>query len=135
MSAAKGWRWVFWVLACFAGALTISMLVLMKESYAPVILKRKCQKLRKATGNNNLRSKLDNGLPPADHFKRALIRPTKLLVMSPIVLIFALYSAILYGYLCTLSPGQFRRRLLTCFGRFALRFNHRSIPRDLSFFY
>jgi hypothetical protein len=71
----------------------------MRETYAPIILKRKTQRLIKETGNLNLRSKLDTGLSDADLFKRAIVRPTKLLIFSPICTIFAFYLMIVYGYL------------------------------------
>ena len=76
------------------------MFVFLRESYPPVLLKRKAARLRKETGNPRLRSKLDSGLTPRAHFRRALLRPTKMLVHSPLVLTFAIYSAIVYGYLC-----------------------------------
>jgi hypothetical protein len=91
---------VFWVLAIVGGFLTLCMLVLMRETYAPVLLQRKATRLRKETGNQKLQSQLDSGLSPRAHFVRALLRPTKMLVQSPLVLTFAVYSAIVYGYLC-----------------------------------
>lgn len=100
LASAKGWRWTFWVLAIIAGILTITMLLFMRETYAPVILQRKAKRLIQETGNTNLRSSMDTGVSARDYFKRALIRPSKMLVLSPLVLIFALYSAVMYGYLC-----------------------------------
>ena len=91
---------MFWILAMVGGVLTLSMFVIMRETYAPVLLQRKAARLRKETGNHNLRSKLDSGLSPRAHFVRALQRPTKMLVQSPLVLTFAVYSAVVYGYLC-----------------------------------
>lgn len=55
--------------------------------------------MRKETGNENLRSKLDAGLSPSDYFRRGIIRPIKMLVYSPICIIFAVYMAVVYGYL------------------------------------
>lgn len=94
LAAAKGWRWVFWVLAIFAGFVAVLMLVLLRETYAPVILQRKVDKLRKETGNPLLRSKLDVGLSHADFFKRSIVRPMKMLTRSPITAIFAFYMAV-----------------------------------------
>ncbi|KAI0188125.1 bicyclomycin resistance protein [Xylaria flabelliformis] len=99
LSNAKGWRWNFWLLAIISGFITIVMLFAMEESYAPVILKRKAARLRKETGNELLRSKLDIGLSPRDFFKRGALRPAKLFIYSPIVAITALYTAVTYGYL------------------------------------
>ncbi|KAI6484354.1 hypothetical protein MCOR12_005325 [Pyricularia oryzae] len=99
LSGAKGWRWCFWVLAIATGFMSICMMVFMKETYAHVILDRKTAKLRKETGNEQLRSKLDAGLSTTDYFKRSIVRPLKLMAFSPITQIFAIYLAIVYGYL------------------------------------
>ncbi|TLD26513.1 hypothetical protein PspLS_05227 [Pyricularia sp. CBS 133598] len=99
LSGAKGWRWCFWIVAIAGGFTSICMLVFMKETYARVILDRKTEKLRKETGNELLRSKLDAGLSTRDYFLRGIVRPLKLMAFSPITQIFAIYLAIVYGYL------------------------------------
>lgn len=99
LTAAKGWRWVFWMITIVAGCLAIAMAVLMRETYAPVILQRKVERLRKETGNELLRSAMDTGLTKAEFFKRGIIRPVRLLVRSPIVALFAIYITVVYGYL------------------------------------
>ena len=71
----------------------------MRETYEPVLLERRVEKLRQETGNPNLRSKLDSGLTKKEYFIRSIIRPTKMLFLSPTVLIFSIYMAIIYGYL------------------------------------
>lgn len=45
----------------------------------------------------DLRSKLDIGLTPRELFLRAIVRPSKMLIMSPIVLMMSLYMAVAYG--------------------------------------
>lgn len=99
LAAAKGWRWVFWLLVILSGTISVAMLLFLKESYAPLLLERKAARLRKETGNDLLRSKLDVGLSSVDYFKRGIVRPLKLLVFSPISIIFGLYIAVVYGYL------------------------------------
>ena len=71
----------------------------MGETYAPVLLERKAKKLRKQTGNENLRSKLKSPLTSRALFKLSIIRPFRMLVFSPVVLILSAYVAIVYGYL------------------------------------
>lgn len=71
----------------------------MRESYAYVILDRKAKRLRKETGNPNLRSVLDTGRSPRDLFVFSIVRPTKMLFLSPIVFLLSLYVAVIYGYL------------------------------------
>ncbi|KAH7136425.1 major facilitator superfamily domain-containing protein [Dactylonectria macrodidyma] len=99
LSDEKGWRWVFWVVAIVSGAISIAMLFTMRESYAPIILAQKAARLRKETGNESLRSKLDLDCSRPELFKRSIVRPMKLLLFSPICTVFALFMAVLYGYL------------------------------------
>lgn len=94
-----GWRWVFYILAIVTGTFSIGCLIFLQESFAPIILGRKAMRLIKLTGNEDLRSKLDSGLSPRDFFARGIIRPSKLLVFSPIVLILSIYMGMVYGYL------------------------------------
>ncbi|QDS77377.1 hypothetical protein FKW77_005756 [Venturia effusa] len=94
-----GWRWNFWILSMAAGCALIGGIALMKETYAPTILKRKTARLRKETGNVALRSKLDIGLTPGQLFRYSIVRPTKMLAFSPIVFSVSLYVAIVYSYL------------------------------------
>lgn len=82
-----------------AGAISLSALYFLRESYPPVLLERKAARLRKETGNPNLRSKLASGLTPRQLFKLAIVRPTKFLIFSPIVLLLSTYMAVVYGYL------------------------------------
>lgn len=99
LTEAKGWRWVFWLLAMVAGFFALLSLIFMRETYAMVILQKKTERLRKETRNSNLRSKLDSGLSHKDYFLRSIIRPAKMLVFSPIVLALSVYVGIVYGYL------------------------------------
>lgn len=71
----------------------------MRETYHPTLLQRKTDKLRKETGNLNLKSKFDSGLKPADLFKLSIVRPAKMLIFSPIVLALSTFMAVVYGYL------------------------------------
>lgn len=72
-------------------------LFLMRETSAVVILNRKAARLRKETGNIALISITDLGLTPMALFKRTLIRPLKLLLLSPIVLALSIFSALVFG--------------------------------------
>ncbi|EAU33865.1 conserved hypothetical protein [Aspergillus terreus NIH2624] len=104
----EGWRWVFWVIAIATAVMTIGCVLAYRESYAPVILERKVARLRKETGNENLRSIYDRGLSTKELFWFTLARPVKLLFLSPIVFMMAMFAAVTYGYLylmfTTLTP-------------------------------
>lgn len=100
LADTMGWRWDFWLLVMSGGIFSIIMMVVLKETYHPVILERKVSRLRKATGSKQLRSKLDTGLSPGAYFMRNIIRPLKMLTLSPIVIITSLFNAVTYGYMC-----------------------------------
>lgn len=103
LTEAKGWRWVFWLVTILSGVMAVPLLLLLVldlgETYQPVLLQRKVNRLRKHTGNPNLRSKLDDGLLPAERLRHGIVRPVKLLIKSPISIVCALYLALVYGYL------------------------------------
>lgn len=99
LSGSLGWRWVFWIIAIISGVLCALCALFTSESYAPVILQRKTLRLRKQTGNPDLRSKLDNGLTPSALLQRSIIRPSKMLLYSPIVMMMSLYMSVIYGLL------------------------------------
>ncbi|KAK4206665.1 putative mfs multidrug protein [Rhypophila decipiens] len=96
--AGRGWRWVFWVLAMIGGFFTIISFLFLRETYPTVLLKRKTDRLIKETGNTQLRSKRDSGLTAKQLFIRAILRPSKILILSPIVLVTSLYTGVVYGY-------------------------------------
>ncbi|KAA6407354.1 MAG: MFS general substrate transporter [Lasallia pustulata] len=99
LTQAKGWRWVFWVIAIVGGAASLFAIFALRETYPPVLLERKASRLRKETGNASLRSKLDSGLSPRDFFKRSIVRPARMLIFSPIVLAMSVFMAVVYGYM------------------------------------
>ena len=69
----------------------------LDETYGPVLLARKAARLRKETGDNSLRSTASISRPK-QVILRNVIRPAKMLMLSPIVLICSLYIGIAYGY-------------------------------------
>ncbi|KAJ3544264.1 hypothetical protein NM208_g3146 [Fusarium decemcellulare] len=92
-----GWRWVFRLLAIMGAALGALAAIVMRETYAPVLLQRKVNRLRKETGNTELRSSL--GTRNKKVIKMAAIRPLKLLIGTPMVTFIALYIGIAFGIL------------------------------------
>lgn len=82
-----------------SGVFGILGFAFMRETYAPIILQRKTIRLQKETSNMELRSKLDVGLSPMDYFLHSIVRPTKMLIFSPVVLGTSIYVGVVYGYL------------------------------------
>lgn len=71
----------------------------MRETNATVLLKQKAQRLRKETGNLELMSRTDLNQTSREVLLRAIIRPTKMLIFSPVVLLLSLYAALVFGTL------------------------------------
>ncbi|GMF75031.1 unnamed protein product [Aspergillus oryzae] len=97
-----GWRWVFWVLLIVGGGTALGIEILNRETYAPVIIRRKTAKLSKELGRTDLRSayELNRGQASTGQFlKQSLVRPMLLLVKSPIVLLLSTYMSLIYGLL------------------------------------
>lgn len=88
-------------LAALAGVIWITMCVFLPETYAPVLLRRRAQKLSELSGQV-YRSKLDlerGHVKLTKTLTTALSRPWLLLFKEPIVLLFCIYMAIIYGTL------------------------------------
>lgn len=96
-----GWKWVMGFLAAFSGAVWIMGSLLIPETYAPVLLRRRAEKLSKLTGKvYESKIEIDQGkISLKESFKVALSRPWILLFREPIVFLLSLYMAIVYGTL------------------------------------
>ncbi|KAI9657589.1 MAG: hypothetical protein M1821_002765 [Bathelium mastoideum] len=101
LTQAEGWRWAFWLSAITGAVCELGFLAVFRETYTPTILKRKSKRLRKETGNMDLKSKYDDDLDdqPSVVFRKALVKPVQMMVQSPIVLMLAAYVSVVYGFL------------------------------------
>lgn len=106
LALVAGWRWTFWLMAIASGAMSVVAILFVRETYPYVLLERKTKRLRKQTGNLNLRSALDTGKTPRDLFAFSILRPLKMLLF-PIIFLLSFYAAIVYSYLtCALPPSK-----------------------------
>jgi MFS family permease len=96
-----GWQWVMGFLAVFSGAIWIIGSLLIPETYAPVLLRRRAERLSKLS-DKIYRSKIDieqGKISLKESFKVSLSRRWILLFRGPIVFLLSLYMAVLYGTL------------------------------------
>ncbi|KAG7441532.1 MFS general substrate transporter [Guyanagaster necrorhizus] len=99
------WRWVFWVMMIFAGACTILGIIFLPETYAPALLLKKAQTLRKDNPEKNAHlyaehEKQDWSIRGVLH--RTLYRPFQMLLMEPILVLVTIYLSVVYGVLYAL---------------------------------
>ncbi|ESZ92119.1 hypothetical protein SBOR_7498 [Sclerotinia borealis F-4128] len=99
LAAGAGWRWAFWLEAIIAGLTFIGGFFLLQETYPVVILETKTRRIIKETGDTSKVSALHHKDSPFQHFTNAIIRPLKMLFLSPIVFLLSVYYAVLFGYL------------------------------------
>lgn len=94
------WRWSFWVLLIWAGLQWILIFFFVPETYAPVLLRRKAQGLRKETGDARWCAPIEKmNRSVAKTVLWSCIRPFQLLFFEQMVLNLCLLSAILLGIL------------------------------------
>lgn len=99
-ASSLGWRWNFYLLAIMTVVMLALTVALLPETYPPILLERKAKKLRKETGNQELRAPSElGGKSPGQVLLLNIVRPTKMLTRSPIVLLISLFIAVIYGIL------------------------------------
>ncbi|KAI9045085.1 MFS transporter [Aspergillus affinis] len=94
------WRWTFYVLLIWTGILLISIIVLVPETYHPVLLRRKARQIRKETEDDRWKApieRLNRSVPQT--VLRSTYRPMLLLTLEPMCLNLCIFSAILLGIL------------------------------------
>ncbi|KAF2222840.1 major facilitator superfamily domain-containing protein [Elsinoe ampelina] len=98
MTQYTSWRWVFWVVSIADVVVQVLATLFLPETYAPALLAKKVKKLKKQTGNKNLRTKWQNPEHGMLHILRKnLVRPFIMLGTQPAIQVMALYRAYLYG--------------------------------------
>ncbi|KAI9739250.1 MAG: hypothetical protein M1834_007463 [Cirrosporium novae-zelandiae] len=91
------WRWAFWIGFIFA-CVTFVPLVFMPETYGPIILKYRAQRLRKETGNPNIFAPIElEGTGTKQLLLVTLSRPIRMFFFEALTLFTCLYLALAYA--------------------------------------
>ncbi|KAI0415521.1 major facilitator superfamily domain-containing protein [Xylaria grammica] len=93
-----GWRWLFWLIVILSGVLTL-LYLMIPETYRPILLARKAARLQKEDGSKIYIAAGSTRSTARVLLLRSIVRPIKMLLKSPIVLILSLQLAVIYGYL------------------------------------
>ncbi|KAF4512074.1 hypothetical protein G6O67_001256 [Ophiocordyceps sinensis] len=97
-----GWRWATWIVLVLAGT-CVALMLTVKETYAPTILRRKAARLRRQTGDPRWWCQYDQQrLSSLQLLRVNLSRPLILFATEPILWFMNLWISIVYGilYLC-----------------------------------
>ena len=120
-----------WVLVFVTGFAFGFGIIVLNETFPPVILGKKAKRLRKEKGNKDLMTIFEaseEGESLWHKIGKNLIRPTKLLTGNVIVFVFSLYMALTYGN----SPSEIvddNQDIFTYFLQHFLYFSEQSTTR------
>ncbi|WPH03085.1 MFS general substrate transporter [Acrodontium crateriforme] len=94
-----GWRWDFWIVLAAATPVTLLIMIFTKETCHKVLIHRKTAKLRRSGSQDHLRSCYDESHAKGTFstIRTSLLRPLKLMFLSPIVFFLSLYIAFIFG--------------------------------------
>ncbi|TKX22071.1 MFS transporter-like protein 103 [Elsinoe australis] len=92
------WRWIFFILTIVCGLNTLAGYFFLRESYAPIVLARRKQRLEKEEGIEPGRYRVDglDETPLRGKVVRALKRPVRIFA-QPIVFTMSIYQALVFG--------------------------------------
>lgn len=92
-----GWRWIYWVLTIICACNTLAGFIFLKESYAPILLAEKKQKMERQCDNHSTYSyEGQDDRPLRQKLSTSLKRPL-IIFHQPTVLILGAYQALIFG--------------------------------------
>ncbi|KZT01280.1 MFS general substrate transporter [Laetiporus sulphureus 93-53] len=92
------WRWVYWLLTFFSGACLILIVFTLPETFLPVLMVRKAERLRKETGDDRYWAPMNKQKKTIrQHIKHVLARPFVILFREPMLMAITLYMSFVYG--------------------------------------
>eukprot|EP01114_Cavostelium_apophysatum_P018837 TRINITY_DN5918_c0_g1_i1.p1 TRINITY_DN5918_c0_g1~~TRINITY_DN5918_c0_g1_i1.p1 ORF type:complete len:534 (+),score=74.70 TRINITY_DN5918_c0_g1_i1:173-1774(+) len=97
-----GWRWIFYIISMICAVVNVLGVIWLHETFAPVLLQRKRNRLAKETGNKELITELEAKQKKISLGRLLMInlkRPFAMLFTSLIVFMLSLYMGIIYGIL------------------------------------
>jgi MFS family permease len=102
MAGRTTWRWMFWSTSAFQAIMVLVSFTVFRETYAPLILKRRAERLRKTTGDDRYYTALERMQEKKtvrQVVTRALSRPLRLMLHHPVIQVSGLIEAFYYGIL------------------------------------
>ena len=97
---AENWRWSLWEIVWMSAPVFILWFFFLPETSAHNILLRRAARLRKISGNENIRSQTEidrKGLTPQAVAFDAVIKPFEIMFKDPAVMFTNVYTALTYG--------------------------------------
>ena len=98
----KGWKWTIWELVWLSGFCFVFLFFFLPETSSSNILYRRTLRIRKFTGNTNLKCQPEidaEGMTGKEILLMVYVRPFTLSFTEPICFLLNLYIALIYGLL------------------------------------
>lgn len=93
------WRWIYYIIIMLSGV-SFLLLLAVKETYAPSILRARAHRLRKETGDSRYWSRYDEKQGVWHVLRTSLWRPFAMTFTEPILWFWDFYISIVYSILC-----------------------------------
>ncbi|KAK9242515.1 major facilitator superfamily domain-containing protein [Lipomyces tetrasporus] len=97
---AENWRWSLWEIVWMSGPVFLLFFICLPETSASNILLRRAQRLRRLTGNQNLKSQSEidqASITVSKIVVEALLKPWEISIKDPAVAFTHIYTSIIYG--------------------------------------
>jgi DHA1 family multidrug resistance protein-like MFS transporter len=97
---AENWRWSQWEVLWMAGPVFLLMFFFLPETQPTTILLHRSARLRKLTGNDNIRTQTEierKGIGFGAILSDAIIKPIEIGIKDPALMFVNLYTALTYG--------------------------------------
>lgn len=92
-----GWRWSIWLAAIVLGFFSLLLLVVLRETYAVVILRRKAERLQRESADGKKYRSKHQARVDASTISETVLKPMHILSKSPILVLTTSYMATKYG--------------------------------------
>ena len=92
-----GWRWSIWLAAIVLGFFSLFLLVVLRETYAVIILKRKAERLQKESADDKKYHSKHQARVDATTIFESAMKPMQILAQSPILMLTTSYMATKYA--------------------------------------
>ncbi|KAK3387748.1 major facilitator superfamily domain-containing protein, partial [Podospora didyma] len=112
------WQWTFWIMSLVNLVLTLAGLVMLRESYTPVLLRRKAGAVVAALPKTEQPWNWHLGMGFVARFGVAILRPVMMLVRRPIIQIVSVVVAVDFG-IYTLQLSTFATLWIRKYGETA----------------
>ena len=97
---AENWRWSQWEILWMSGPIFLLFFFFLPETHPSNILLKRAARLRKASGNEKIRSQTEidrKGLTLTAVIIDAIIKPIEICIKDPAILFVNIYTALTYG--------------------------------------